>query len=54
MPYTVRPVKGPKPDSPFGRFGWEIVRPDGTVAATVNSKQGALDEAARINAQMEN
>ena len=47
--YTWRAVKGPVADTPFGRFGWVVLRPDGTVLLTTNSKADAKESAAKLN-----
>lgn len=47
--YTVRKITGKVADSHFGRFGWEVVRPDGSQAVLTNSKQSAAESAAKLN-----
>jgi hypothetical protein len=52
--FTVRRAPSAGPSSAFGRFAWLIVRPDGSVYGSANSKIGAQHEADRINAAREN
>lgn len=48
MTFRIR-YKPKQPDSPFGRFGYEVLRPDGTVLLTTNSKAAAMAAVEKLN-----